>query len=190
MSFGTVWKSSSYNYSNKKLTRLQYRKDIKNNIFGLTCSFCTLQGCKFYPRMGYLEPQSRACEAQRRNKSRRNEREKRKPKKRQKCCGTRSHAKGTGGSGSSSSLKLEQMVFVWLLVSLVIHFGWFAFSCSSASLGMTPKKIPSPRTVKVNSSTPCQRGPCRFLIGGTTRQSPNQAGGNETGSNTMNRETT
>lgn len=23
----------------KKLTRLQYRKDIKNNIFGLTCSF-------------------------------------------------------------------------------------------------------------------------------------------------------
>lgn len=184
MSFGTVWKSSSYNYSNKKLTRLQYRKDIKNNIFGLTCSFCTLQGCKFYPRMGYLEPQSRACEARRRNNSRRNEREPRKKgnTKSVKNAVAPGATKGTGSSSSSSSSKLETtngFSFGCLLVWLFILVDSL-FLCSSASLGMTPERIPSPRTVKSFFMVPWNLPSEEPRAG--------RAGWNETGSDTVNRE--
>lgn len=148
--------------------------------------------------MGYLEPQSRACEARRRRRNNlRRTKERKEKKKRNKKGNTKSvknavapgATKGTGSSSSSSSLKLEQMFFfVWLLVSLVINFGCFAFLCLSASSGITPRKIPSPWTVKSffmvgwNRSTPRQSG--------TMCQSLKRAGGNETGSNTVNWETT
>ncbi len=139
--------------------------------------------------MGYLEPQSHACEARRRRNNLRRTKEKKGNTKSIKNAVAPGATKGTVSSSSSSSLKLEQMFFSFgcLLVWLFILVDSL-FLCLSASSGMTPRKIPSPWTVKslfmvgVIRLTPRQSG--------ATCQSLKRAGGNETGSNTVNWETT
>lgn len=130
VSFHVIW----YSFGNlhhiitvtKKLTRLQHRKDIKNNIFGLTCSFLYIARLFFfYPLMGCLEPQSHACEARRRRNSRKTETKgkgkKKESIKKKKILWHRKSQKEQRAPSNSSSLNLEQMV-VWLLVWL-LYFG-------------------------------------------------------------------
>lgn len=141
--------------------------------------------------MGYLEPQSRACEARRRRNNLRRTKEKKGEKKEtQKASKMLWHQEPLKEQEAPAAVhrwNWSKCFFVWLLVSLVINFGCFAFLCLSAFLGITPRKIPSPWTVKSffmvgwNRSTPRQSG--------TMYQSLKRAGGNETGSKTVNWET-
>lgn len=107
----------------KKLTRLQYRKDIKNNIFGLTCSFLyiarlffsTLRWAAWSHRAMLMRLEGGVIQGNKKKKTNKKE----KKEKDKKTLWHQKSQKEQRAPSNSSSLKLEQMV-VWLLVWLLI----------------------------------------------------------------------
>lgn len=128
VSFHVIW----YSFGNlhhiitvtKKLTRLQHRKDIKNNIFGLTCSFLYIARLFFFLPSDGLPGATEPClwgSKEEKFKENRNRQKKEKEKHLKKSLWHRKSQKEQRAPSNSSSLKLEQMV-VWLLVWL-LYFG-------------------------------------------------------------------
>lgn len=124
----------------KKLTRLQYRKDIKNNIFGLTCSFLYIARL-FFSTLRWAARSHRAMLMRLEGVIQGN---KKKTKSIKKTLWHQKSQKEQRAPSNSSSLKLEQMV-VWLLVWLFILVNTL-FSVT-ASLKMTAFENPSPLSV-------------------------------------------
>lgn len=143
----------------KKLTRLQYRKDIKNNIFGLTCSFLYIARL-FFSTLGWAAWSHRAMLM--RLEGGVIQGNKKKNSKHKKTLWHQKSQKEQRAPSNSSSLKLEQMV-VWLLVWLLILVNTL-FQCNCLFKNDSFEN-PSPLSVINLSFQTTERGVSRHLTG-------------------------